>query len=140
MEQLQVTLTVCFEEPFWIGVCECVSKDGIQAKKVIFGAEPQMQEILQMVQQKWYQNIQFGKCISISKKEVIHKNPKRIQRQIKKQTKLSGVGTKAQQALQAEREAQKSIKKQISKAQKEEAQKEKFLKKQQKKKEKHRGH
>ena len=136
MEQLQVTLTVCFEEPFWIGVCECVSKDGIQAKKVIFGAEPQMQQILQMVQQ----NIQLGKCISISKKEVIHKNPKRIQRQIKKQTKLSGVGTKAQQALQAEREAQKSIKKQISKAQKEEAQKQKFLKKQQKKKEKHRGH
>ena len=94
MEQLQVTLTVYFEEPFWIGVCECVSKDGIQAKKVIFGAEPQMQEILQMVQQKWYQNIQFGKCISISKKEVIHKNPKRIQRQIKKQIKLCGVGTK----------------------------------------------
>ena len=140
MEQIQVTLTVCFEEPFWIGVCECVSKEKIQAKKIIFGAEPQMQELLQMVQQQWYQRIQFGTGVSISHKQTIYKNPKRMQREIKKQTKLCGIGTKAQQALQAEREAQKTMRKQKSKAEKQAEQKQKFLQKQQKKKEKHRGH
>ncbi len=114
MEQIQVTLTVCFEQPFWIGVCECVSKEGIQAKKVIFGAEPQMQEILQMVQKRWYQNIQFGKCISIAKKEVIHKNPKRIQRQIKKQTKLCGVGTKKYQETEKQSRQRSRTKTKIS--------------------------
>lgn len=76
MEQIQVTLTVCFEEPFWIGVCACVSKEKIQAKKIIFGAEPQMQEILQMVQQYWYQHMQFGTGVSISHKQTTYKNRK----------------------------------------------------------------
>ncbi len=140
MEQVQVTLTVYFEEPFWVGVCECVSERKMQAKKIVFGAEPQMQELLQMVQQQWYTYMQFGAGISMAQKKMVHKNPKRLQRQIKKQTTEHGVGTKAQQALQAEREANKIIRKQKSKAEKQAEQKQKFLQKQQKKKEKHRGH
>ncbi len=140
MEQVQVTLTVYFEEPFWVGVCECVSNKTIQAKKIVFGAEPQMQEVLQMVEQQWYAQMQFGTAISMTQKKTVHKNPKRLQRQIKKQTTQQGVATKAQQALQAEREANKIARKQKSKAQKQAEQKQKFLQKQQKKKEKHRGH
>ncbi|MBU5487218.1 YjdF family protein [Clostridium sp. MSJ-8] len=66
-------------------------------------------------------------------------NPKRIQREARKQTVYSGVGTKSQQALQLQREENKLIRKSISKQQRELEKQRQFELKQQKRKEKHRG-
>ena len=67
-------------------------------------------------------------------------NPKRKLRNAKKQLQNTGIGTKSQQALQAQREEFKTERRQISKEQKEAEEQRRFDLKQQKRKEKHRGH
>ena len=66
-------------------------------------------------------------------------NPKRMQREARKQSLQSGVGTKSQQALQLQREETKLERKIISRTQKEAEKQRRFEKKQHKRKEKHRG-
>ena len=67
-------------------------------------------------------------------------NPKRKLRNAKKQLQNTGIGTKSQQALQAQREEFKTERRQNSKEQKEAEEQRRFDLKQQKRKEKHRGH
>lgn len=67
------------------------------------------------------------------------KNPKRVQREVRKRLAETGVSTKAQQALQLQREEAKLGRRQISKAQKEVEKQRQFALKQQKRKEKHKG-
>ena len=62
-----------------------------------------------------------------------------MQRQIRKQTAASTVGTRSQQALQLQREAQKLEKQTRSREQREEEKQRCFTCRQQKRKEKHRG-
>lgn len=62
-----------------------------------------------------------------------------MQRQIRKQTAASTVGTRSQQALQLQREAQKLEKQTRSREQREEEKQRRFTCRQQKRKEKHRG-
>ena len=67
-------------------------------------------------------------------------NPKRRQRNARKQLQASGIGTKSQQALQMQREEMKTQRKRISKEQRENEKQRRFDLKQQKRKMKHRGH
>ena len=62
-----------------------------------------------------------------------------MQREAKKQTKNTGIGTKSQQALNLQREEMKTERKQINREQKEAEKARLFELKQQKRKEKHRG-
>ena len=66
-------------------------------------------------------------------------NPKRLQRQIRKETAATGIGTKSQQALQMQREENKLVRKALSRKQREAEKQHQFELKQQKRKEKHRG-
>ena len=66
-------------------------------------------------------------------------NPKRIQREARKQTSEYGIGTKSQQALQLQREEHKLMRKTISKEKREAEKQRRYDLKQQKRKEKHRG-
>lgn len=81
----------------------------------------------------------IGKKSRLSDRQT-RKNPKRMQREIRKQTREGGTGTRAQQAIQAQREERKIQKRIIRKEDKLAEEKERFLQKQQKKREKHRGH
>ena len=67
-------------------------------------------------------------------------NPKRRQRNARKQMEASGIGTKSQQALQKQYEENKTERKQLSREQREAEKQRQFELKQQKRKEKHRGH
>ena len=62
-----------------------------------------------------------------------------MQRQIRKQTAAGTVGTRSQQALHLQREAQKLEKQTRSREQREEEKQRRFTCRQQKRKEKHRG-
>ena len=62
-----------------------------------------------------------------------------MQRQIRKQTAAGTVGTRSQQALQLQREAQKLEKQTRSREQREAEKQRRFTCRQQKRKEKHRG-
>ena len=131
-------LTVFFEGPFWVGVFERVSNGKLSVCKIVFGAEPKDYEVWDFILKHYYE-LKFSPAIETEVKQTAD-NPKRRQRNAKKQLQISGVGTKSQQALQIQREEMKIKKKQISKEQRETEKQRQFDLKQQKRKAKHKGH
>ena len=69
-----------------------------------------------------------------------NKNPKRAQRDAKKQTLETGIGTKSQQALKLQQEQNKQERKVRSREQRDAKSQRLFELKQMKKREKHKGH
>ncbi len=67
------------------------------------------------------------------------RNPKRIQREVRKQVQNTGIGTKSQQALKLQQEQLKTERRTVSRERRETEKQRQFELKQQKKKEKHRG-
>ena len=130
-------LTVFFEKAFWVGVFERVQNGKLSVCKITFGAEPKDYEIWDFVL-KNYNHLEFGSAVDVvvKAKKI---NPKRLQREVRKQTLQSGIGTKSQQALQLQREENKLERKIISKEQREAEKQRQFELKQQKRKKKHRG-
>ncbi|MBE5901472.1 MAG: DUF2992 family protein [Lachnospiraceae bacterium] len=130
-------LTVYFEDPFWVGVFEKIEDEKLTVSKVTFGAEPKDYEVWDFVLRN-YGRLKFSPPVEVKvKKEAT--NPKRIQREARKQSGNLGIGTKSQQALQLQREENKLVRKTVSKEQKEAEKQRQFDLKQQKKKEKHKG-
>ncbi len=131
-------LTVFFEKPFWVGVFERVSNGKLSVCKMTFGAEPKDHEVWEFVL-KHYHKLAFSPAIEYEVKKNAD-NPKRRQREARKQLCASSIRTKSQQALQMQREEIKIERKQIGRAQREAEKRRQFDLKQQKRKEKHRGH
>ena len=131
-------LTVFFEEPFWVGVFQRIEGDRLSACKVTFGAEPRDYDVLNYVQ-KHYRELDFSAPVPLEARAKAD-SPKRRQRAAAKEMQPTGVGTKSQQALQAQRELMKVARKRITKAEREAEEQRRFELKQQQKKEKKRGH
>ena len=137
MDKVSGSLTVFFEEPFWVGVFERISDDKLSACKVTFGAEPKDYEIYDFVLRNYYQ-LRFSPAVATDVKET-SRNPKRIQREVRKQVQNTGIGTRSQQALKLQQEQLKTERKTVSREQRETEKQRQFELKQQKRKEKHRG-
>lgn len=131
-------LTVFFEEPFWVGIFERMEQGKLSVCKATFGAEPKDYEVWEFIL-RHYRDLKFSPAIKAELKQSTD-NPKRRQRNIKKQLRNVGVGTKSQQALAAQREVLKTERKKASKEQREAEKRRKFELKQQKRKEQHKGH
>lgn len=127
-----------FENPFWVGVYERIIDTKLEVCKITFGSEPKDYEIYDFLLKNWSKLI-FGPPIKADVAQPVKKNPKRVQRQIQKQLKASGVGTKAQEALRFQHEANKAERQEKSKQQRELEKQIKFKLHQQKRKEKHKG-
>ena len=138
MDKTYGKLTVFFEGTFWAGVFERISDGKLSVCKVTFGNEPKDYEIWEFIL-KHYSNLKFSPAVETEIKQAAD-NPKRRQRNAKKQLQNSGIGTKSQQALQMQREEMKTERRQTSKEQREAEKQRQFDLKQQKRKEKHRGH
>lgn len=138
MDRVSVKLTVYFEDPFWVGIFERSIDEKLSVCKVIFGAEPKDNEVLNFVLNR-YNKLRYSPEILNEKvfKEKI--NPKRIQRDVKKQLNNKGVGTKSWQALKLQQEQGKTIRKAKNKEQKELEKEKLYSLKQKKKREKHKG-
>ena len=106
--------------------------------KVTFGAEPKDYEVQEYVQ-KYYFSLKFSPAVDTVVKD-IKRNPKRMQREAKKQMQEIGIGTKSQQALKLQQEQNKQERKVRSQEKKEAEKLRMFELKQQKKREKHKGH
>lgn len=133
------SLTILFENPFWIGLYECFDNDKYEVCKITFGAEPKDYEVYDFMLKYWHE-LKFSPPIQMEKVEERRINPKRMQREINNQLQQDkGIGTKAQQALQLQREQNKIERKAMSKEQKEAEKGRQFALRQQKKKDKHRG-
>ena len=138
MDKVNGKLTVFFEEPFWVGIFERIEDGKLSAAKVTFGAEPKDYEVQEYIQ-KCYFSLKFSPVVETVVKD-IKRNPKRMQREAKKQMLEIGIGTKSQQALKLQQEQNKQEHKVRSREKREEDQLRMFELKQQKKREKHRGH
>ncbi len=134
----ETRLTVYFDDPFWVGVFERMEDEKLSACKMTFGAEPRDHEVLELVLRQYYR-LKFSAAIDVVVKQSAD-NPKRRQRNAKKQLQNNGTGTKSQQALAAQREALKTERKKVSRERKEAEQQRRFEIRQQKRKEKHKGH
>lgn len=137
MNESSVKLTVYFDDPFWVGVFERMENRTLSVCKVTFGAEPKDYEVWSFILHH-YDELKFSAAVKIERKQSAD-NPKRRQREAKKQLQVIGIGTKSQQALAAQREALKTERKLVSKEQKEAEQRRRFAIKRQKRKEKHKG-
>lgn len=138
MGKVSLVLTVYFEDPFWVGVFERYDREKLSASKITFGAEPKDNEVLELVL-KHFKEVRFSPAVATVESKTIH-NPKRLQREAKKQTSAKGIGTKSQQAIKLLQEQNKLEHKHLSREQKEAEKERKFELKQLKKSEKHRGH
>ncbi|NBI90701.1 DUF2992 family protein [Lachnospiraceae bacterium] len=137
MDKVSGKLTVFFEEPFWVGVFERVSDGKLSVCKVTFGAEPKDYEIYDFILKNYYR-LRFSPAVATDVKE-IGRNPKRVQREVRKQLQNTGIGTKSQQVLKLQQEQLKTERRIVSREQREEEKQRQFELKQQKRKEKHRG-
>lgn len=139
MAEIVSSITVMFDEPFWIGIYERQIGNKYEACKITFGAEPKDYEVYDYLL-KNYDFLKFSPAIKaklLAEKSV---NPKRMQRLVNKQLNSSGVGTKAQQAFKLMQEQRKQARNFYSKQKREEEKHRKFELKSVKRKEKHKGH
>lgn len=132
------TLTLYHDGQFWVGTAERIEDGRLSVARIVFGAEPSDEEILQFVFAKW-------DCLHFSGEtnvdvSVLPKNPKRRQREVAKKLSKLGPSTKSQDALARARELRKAVSKSRSVRAKHETKMERFEKRQAKKKEKRRGH
>ena len=137
MQKSRASFTVFFEDPFWVGVYEREEPGGLTACRVVFGAEPKDYEVYDFVLRNYYR-LKFSPAVATDVKEAV-RNPKRVQREVRKHVQNTGIGTKSQQALKLQQEQLKTERKTVSREQREAEKQRQFELKQQKRKEKHRG-
>lgn len=130
------SLTVYFDDPFWVGVFEVYQSGRLTAAKVTFGAEPKDGEVYEFVL-KNYSRLEFSPPVETLLKEK-KTNPKRLQRDARK-FPAEYIGTKSQQALKLQREQGKEKRSLAVRRRKEEKKRRNFELKQKKRKEKHKG-
>lgn len=138
MGKVSGKLTVFFEEPFWVGVFERIEDGKLSVAKVTFGAEPKDYEVYEFILKHYY-SLQFSPAVATVVKGA-KQNPKRMQRNVKRELQEHGIGTKSQQALKLQQEQNKQERKVKSREQKLAEAARMFELKQQKKKAKHKGH
>ena len=139
METAKAKLTVFFDPPFWIGVFERESGGRYEACRVVFGAEPRDFEVYAYILDH-YDRLEFSPALQTEIPAEREISPKRIQRLARQQTQSAGIGTKAQQALQLQREQQKTERRAVSHKNREAEEARRYRLRQEKRKEKHRGH
>lgn len=132
------SLTILFENPFWIGLYERLDGDQYEVCKITFGAEPKEYEVYDFLLKNWHK-LKFSPPIKTDGIKDHKINPKRMQREVSSQLENKGIGTKAQQALKLQHEQNKIERKAKSREQKDAEKKFQFALRQEKKKAKHKG-
>jgi hypothetical protein len=138
MDTVVTRLTVFFDEPFWVGIYERVSGGRLEAAKITFGAEPKDYEVYDYFLKNW-SRLELSPPVAEHMAGESRRNPKRLQREVRKAVENTGVGTKAQQALKLQYEQNKASHKQEDRKKTQEDKERQFELRQQKRKEKHRG-
>lgn len=137
MEQSELVLQVFFEDPFWVGVFQRRERGTLSVSKVTFGAEPRDAQVYELICRE-YSRLTFSPPVA-GEARAAARNPKRIQREARRQMEQAGIGTKSQQALQLQREQWKTERRQQSREEREAETRRRFALRQQKKRDKHRG-
>lgn len=139
MKPARSTLTVTFEAPFWVGLYEREEEGLYQVCKITFGAEPKDYEVYAFLQRHW-RALSFSPPLPAGHGPKAKSNPKRLQREIKKQLQAPAIGTKAQQAMQLQREQSAQARKDRVRQNKAAEQDRQYALRREKHKERHKGH
>lgn len=83
MDETAISLTVFFEEPFWVGVFERMADGKLSACKITFGAEPKDWEVYDFINQE-YCKMAFSPTVE-ARLKLDSGSHKRMQRNIKRQ-------------------------------------------------------
>lgn len=139
MAEVVSSITVMFDDPFWIVIYERQFGNKYEVCKITFGAEPKDYDVYEYLL-KNYDFLKFSPAIKakvLAEKAVNHK---RMQRLVKKQLNSIAKGTKAQQALKLMQEQSKQVRRKSDKQKREDEKQLKFELKSAKRKKKHKGH
>lgn len=139
METGYTRLTVFFEAPFWVCLYERGGGGAYEVCRVVFGAEPRDGEVYAFLLEHWRQ-LRFSPAVRAERETERSVSPKRRQREIRRQMEPHRPGTRAQQALQLQREQGKAAARKASRRQREEEQARQYALRREKQREKHRGH
>lgn len=130
--------TVLFEDPFWVGLYERNRGGRLEVCKITFGGEPRDGEVLAWLLDHW-RELRFSPAVEEEPPQNTPKNPKRARREARKaQDAAAGIGTKAQRAIQLQREQSKTERAAQARTRREEEQERRYLLRRQRRKEKHR--
>ena len=138
MECGYARLTVWFADPFWVGVYEREAEGRLEVCRHTFGAEPKDGEVWQWLLSAW-RGLDFSPAVEAPRRPSGRENPKRVRRQVRNRPEKTGAGTKAQQALQLQREARRAERAQRHRQRDAAEEERRFRLRQEKKKEKRRG-
>lgn len=138
METAKAKLTVLFDPPFWIGLFERERAGRYEACRVVFGAEPRDIEVYACILDR-YDRLAFSPTLAFDPETDRTVSPKRAQREARRQTRPSGIGTKAQQALQLQREQGREQRRVLSREARDAERDRRFQLHREKQKRKHRG-
>lgn len=115
-------LTVYHDGQFWVAVLEKDAAKGLVVRRHVFGVEPKDGEVLAFVCSRKFDdwaaaedNSVIGKVYQ-SQRRI---NPKRLQREVRKEAARQGIGTKAQLAMQQALEQQKLARHVVSREERE---------------------
>lgn len=132
------SLTILFEDPFWIGLYERRDGTRYEVCKITFGPEPKDYEVYEFLLRNW-RGLQFSPPVQDEMRPERRINPKRMRRKIGEQIHENGIGTKAQQALKLQHEQNKAERRVKSREEREAEAERQYRLRQEKKKAKHRG-
>ena len=135
----RIELTVFFEDPFWVAVCERRHENFYEVARHVFGDEPSNPEIYNFILHE-LGTLNFSHPLRLENTPSGRRvNPKRRQREARRETDHPQAGTRSQAALQQQWEACKKERQAVSKLDREAAKQRKFDLKQLKRKQKHSG-
>ena len=132
------SLTILFEAPFWVGIYQRTGGGTCQVCRIVFGGEPKDYEVYEFLLKNW-KKLQFSPPVPVECAAERKINPKRMRREISSRLQDRGIGTKAQQALQLQREQAGLERKERRHRAREEERDRRYALRQEKKKQKHRG-
>ncbi len=138
METAKAKLTVLFDPPFWIGLFERERAGRYEACRVVFGAEPRDIEVYACILDR-YDRLAFSPALDFGPETDRTVSSKRAQREARRQTRPSGIGTKAQQALQLQREQGREERRVLSREARDAERDRRFQLHREKQRRKHRG-
>ncbi len=138
MNESSGKLTIFFEDPFWVGMIEETEHLSYRAAKIVFGTEPTDAQVYEYLMTN-YGTWRFSNAMLVQQKQTKCQNPKRLRRRAVKESDKPFAGTKAQQAVKLQQEANAALRKSLHRQRREEQAQMQYELRQEKKKQKHRG-
>ena len=113
------TLTVYFDDPWWVGIIEHEEDQILRVFRQIFGSEPSNEEVLNFVLCEFVRVTSRPVAgLAITPPPTRKISPKRAAREAAQQLQTCALSTKAQQAMQLAQEVHKKEREQISREEK----------------------